>query len=180
LRIWGRGGIGMSSSTTGEVSSSSMVGKVGCGIPNQILVDDTPFSLLHLAPPSAKLQHNHREAVRIQCDDTPFGLLHSEALWRIPGGGGPFNPGTSPPSTQLVSSSHPRQQGPPPPGATSAGWSGSHRAAARTNRERRQDGRMGGEPSSSDAVGTSVAAKTSRPLRLAEEEAPGVTVSVVA
>jgi hypothetical protein len=34
----------------------------------------------------------------------------------------------------------------------------------------------GGEPSSSDATGTSAVVKTSRPWRLAEEEGPGVTV----
>jgi hypothetical protein len=77
------GGIGMSSSTAGEVSSSSMadsrtsisssstVGEVGNGIPNQILVDGAAFGLLHPAPPSAKLRHNQvaeynrREAAQI-------------------------------------------------------------------------------------------------------------------
>jgi hypothetical protein len=78
----------MSSSTAGEVSSSSVVGEVGSeipnvrlqlldgGIPNRILVDGAPFDLLHLEPPSLKLQHNHREAAWIQGDGAPFGLLH--------------------------------------------------------------------------------------------------------
>jgi hypothetical protein len=67
----------MSSSTAGEVSNSLTVGEVGngilnvClqlfdgGIPNQILVNGTPSGLLHLEPPSVKLQHNRREAARI-------------------------------------------------------------------------------------------------------------------
>jgi hypothetical protein len=38
----------------------------------------------------------------------------------------------------------------------------------------------GREPSSSDAAGTSAVAKTSRPWRSAEEEAPVATVSVAA
>jgi hypothetical protein len=43
---------------------------------NRILVDGAPFGLLHPVPPSAKLQHNHREAARIQGGGAPFGLLH--------------------------------------------------------------------------------------------------------
>jgi hypothetical protein len=51
-------------------------------------------------PPSVKLQHNCREAVRIQGDDAPFGLLHpapptvklrhNQATARIPGDDTPF------------------------------------------------------------------------------------------
>jgi hypothetical protein len=78
----------MSSSTAGKVSSSSMAGEVGSGIPNvrlQLLdcgilniclqlLDGAHLGLLHLELPSLKLQHNRCEAARIQGDDAPFDL----------------------------------------------------------------------------------------------------------
>jgi hypothetical protein len=84
-----------------SVSSSLMVGEVNGGIPNRILVESAPFGLLHLAPPSTKLQHNRREAARIQGGGVPSSLLHPtppsvklqhnrrEAA-RIQGDGAPF------------------------------------------------------------------------------------------
>jgi hypothetical protein len=68
-----------SSSTSGEVSSGIPIVRLQLlddGIPNQIMVDGAPSSLLHLEPPLVKLQHNRREVTLIQGDGTPFGLLH--------------------------------------------------------------------------------------------------------